>query len=124
MSTAEGREKIVKRHLVKQVGDFQRRRKVLPLFRVKQIVAADPDIEHIPGLDAVRVVIVVLCARSRQPQQLRCNGFSGAIRRSRPRVYVATMFPHDNPMDACWAELRIVSAAVASGTPLTTRPLS
>jgi hypothetical protein len=59
MRSAEGGEKIVKRHLVGHVDDCEARAPSAPIS-VKQIVITDRNVEQIPRLDALGIVIVIL----------------------------------------------------------------
>src|SRR5665213_556783 len=76
---AEGRKKIVQRGDIGKICDFDRRR-IAPLpFPVQQVVGADAEIQYVPRLHPVWIVIVILRAREqtiaalRQCEQLRRN---------------------------------------------------
>src|ERR1019366_1510638 len=67
----EGRQEVVQRDLVGQVGDFKRAGELFVLLRVEQVVAADTQIEDVPRLHAIGIVVVVLLAGLRQGDQFR-----------------------------------------------------
>lgn len=64
MSSTEGRQKVVKRVLVREIDE---RYLCVPLvfFRVKEIVIADREIEQISRCNAGRIMIIVFCAGRR-----------------------------------------------------------
>ena len=70
MCTAESGEEVVECHRIGQVVDGNGGSDLLTMFGVEQVVGADSEIEQVPGLHAIRVVVIVLLSRLRQGQQL------------------------------------------------------
>src|ERR1035437_9761305 len=66
MRAAEGRQKVIQRDLVGQVGDLERSGELFVLLRVQQVVAAESQVEDVARLHAVGIVVVVLLAGLRQ----------------------------------------------------------
>ena len=67
MRAAEGREEVVQRHFVGQVGNSEPQRRTDALLP-EEVVGSKPQIEYMPGRDAGRIVIVVCRALLRNDQ--------------------------------------------------------
>src|SRR6202521_3535430 len=79
MRPAECRQEVVQSNLVGQISDLHRRRELLVLLRVEQVVGTDAQVEDMAWFYAVGIVIVVLRAGLRQEQQLRQNRAAAAV---------------------------------------------
>ena len=60
MRTAESREEVIESDLVRQVINGDRSRDARPALTMDQVVRPNPQIEHVPRLHAVDVMVVVL----------------------------------------------------------------
>src|ERR1051326_2267318 len=69
MRSAERRQEIVQRDLIRQVRNREARGDVVRGFRTKQIVRSDSEVEQIARLNTVGIVIVVFFACLRQRDQ-------------------------------------------------------
>lgn len=70
--SAEGRQEIVERHFVGEVGHRKPEYHLVALG-VEQIVGSERNVKQIPGLHAVRVMVVVFRSSLGQSEQCRSN---------------------------------------------------
>src|ERR1039457_4658984 len=59
MCAAKRRQKIVKRHDIRQIRDFNRGSNAPQPLPVEEIVGADSQVEHVARLDAIGIVVVI-----------------------------------------------------------------
>ena len=99
MCSAEGRQEIVKRHLVREVGHRKSECHLVALG-AKQVVGSEGDVKQIPGFHAVRIMVVVFRSCLGQSQQRRSNR-AGACPSGLCKVAGAPL--QARPMSTCCA---------------------